>query len=39
MYPTCNEMVKPIWRENIVIKKLYKGSTVSRFKYQSLIKK
>ena len=36
MYPSGNKMVKLIWNESVMIRKVYENSVISRFKYQSL---
>ena len=36
MYHSSNKMVRPIWSNNLMIKKVYEGSMISRLKYQSL---
>ena len=36
MYPGSNIMVKRIWSENLMIKKVYMDSMISGFGYQSL---
>ena len=35
IFPGTKKMVKRIWSENEMIKKIYRGSMISKFGYQS----
>ena len=36
LHRSSNKIVMRIWNKNVMIKKVYECSTISRFKYQSL---
>ena len=36
MYTNSNKMVKRMWSERVIKKRVYEGVIISRYKYQSL---